>query len=118
MSHDLVDLAVLLAAHKLLVLVGKLNLDPNLILGLGDKGGLREIIQSPLDRVIGAGDVESHLVKDQISSRRVADFFQYGPDVDGPGKLSCLWVLYIPPGGVELAGLQSVSTDSGLVERA
>jgi hypothetical protein len=37
LSHNLVDLAVLLATDKFLVLIGELNLDTNLVLGLRHK---------------------------------------------------------------------------------
>lgn len=37
LSHNLVDLAVLLATDKFFVLIGELNLDTNLVLGLRNK---------------------------------------------------------------------------------
>ena len=52
MSHDLVDLPVLLPTHKLLVLVGQLDLDAHLILGTADKWDLMNYDHGVFDSVV------------------------------------------------------------------
>lgn len=58
LSHDLVDLAIFLAADKLLVLICQLNLDPNGVLRLSHKADLRDDMQGGLDSIIRTIDGE------------------------------------------------------------
>ena len=63
LSHDLVNLAVLLAADKLLVLVGQLNLHTHLVLAAHHEGNLVDDRHGSLDCIIGAVDRKGQVVK-------------------------------------------------------
>lgn len=54
LTHDLVDFAVFLAAHKLFVLIGQLNLDPDRVLRLRHESDLRNYMKGSLDGVVRA----------------------------------------------------------------
>lgn len=108
LSHDFVDLAILLAANELLVLIGKLDLDTNLVLRVRHKLDLRQHGQSSLDGVIRASDVEAKPVEGDISTRIGTDIAKHCSDVRLIGQLPG-FKLHIPPCGVELTGLRGVS---------
>lgn len=69
MAHDLVDLAVLLSAHKLLVFVCQFDLDSHLILRASHEGNVVNDHQSGFDRIVGAVDCKTELFKRYIGAR-------------------------------------------------
>ena len=86
LPHDLVDLAVLLSADKFLVLVGKLDLDPHLVLATLDKGNLIDDHHARLDRIVGTVDGEGQIVEANLGLRVGADVGEHGADVGGRGS--------------------------------
>lgn len=68
LAHDLVDFPVLLPTNELLVLVGELDLNADLILGSLDKRDLLNYHHSGLNGIVGTIDGESQFVESDIST--------------------------------------------------
>jgi hypothetical protein len=81
LAHDLVDLPILLPTDKLLVLVGKLNLDANLVIISIDKRYLVDHHHRCFDGIIRAVDSKSEFVKTDICARVYADIREHNADV-------------------------------------
>ena len=81
MSHDLVDLPILLAADKLLVLIGEFDFDTHLILTSPDKWDLMNNNHSRLYRIVGAIDSERQIIKADFCSRVGADIGKHYPNI-------------------------------------
>lgn len=73
LAHDLVDLPVLLSTNKLFVFVGKLYLDPDLILGSLDERDLLNDHHCSFDGVVGTIDGERQLIETDIGAGIGAD---------------------------------------------
>lgn len=67
LPHDFVDFSILLSTDKLLVLIGELDLDSNLVLRVHHKFDLRDHHQSSFDSLVRACNVKCQLVKANIS---------------------------------------------------
>lgn len=80
MTHDLVDLAVLLAADKLLVLVRQLNLYTHLVLATLNEGNLVDNHHSSLDGVVGTIDGKVQIVEAYFSTGVRADVGKHRSD--------------------------------------
>lgn len=63
LAHDFINLAILLSTDELLVFVGELDLDPDLILCMLDPLDLRNDPERRFDGIIRSGNAESHLVE-------------------------------------------------------
>jgi hypothetical protein len=105
LSHYFVDFTVLLATDKFFMLVGKLDLDTNLILRLRSKLHLRDNLKSRFNCIIRASNSEVKLVEAEIGIRVSADIDKHALDVVGVGKLSGIGMLDEPACTVELASL-------------
>lgn len=105
LAHDLVDLAILLATDKFLVLVGQLDLHTDLVLRLGDEFEIRDDLQGRFDGVIGTGHGERHFVKRDVSIRVGTNIAKHGLGISRVWKLSRVWLLRKPSGRVKLTGL-------------
>lgn len=81
LAHDLVYLAVLLSTHKLLVLVGKLDLDTDLVLGALDKGYLVDDHHGGFDSVVRSVNGESQLIEANLGSGIRANIRKHGANV-------------------------------------
>lgn len=81
LSHDLVDLAVLLAADELLVLIRKFNLHAHLILTPLDEWNLIDDHHRRFHRVIRPIDGECQIVKAYFRARVGADIGQHRTNV-------------------------------------
>ena len=68
LAHDLVDLAVLLTANKLFMLICQLDLDTNLVLSPLYEGNLIDNHHGRLDRIVGTIDGKCQLVETHIGS--------------------------------------------------
>lgn len=77
MTHDLVDLAVLLAADKLFVLVRQLNLHTHLVLATLDEGNLVDDHHGSLNGVVGSIDGKVQIVEAYFSTRVRADIREH-----------------------------------------
>lgn len=106
LAHNLVDFAIFFAADELLVLIGQLDLDPNLILGLDQEFHIRDHSKSRLDGIIGASHSKVQLIKRQIGIRVGTNITEHGSDIGRVGKLPGLWLLDEPSSAVELTCLQ------------
>lgn len=110
LSHDFVDLAIFLAAHKLLVLVCKFDLDSDLVRRAIDERYRFDDHHSCFDSVVRAIDGECELLKADVGARVCADIAQHDADViwrrrsDGR-PLRWIWHHNPPRGTEELAGL-------------
>lgn len=105
LAHNLVDLSVLLAADEFLVLIGKLDLDANLVLRLHEKLNLGHDHQGRLHRVVRSSDGEVHLIERQIGIRVRTNIAEHGSDVSGVGELPAVRLLDPPSCTVELSSL-------------
>lgn len=63
LSHDFVDLAVLLTTDKLLVLIGELDLDTHLVLASRDEWNLVNNSHGSLHGIVGPIERESQIVE-------------------------------------------------------
>lgn len=81
LSHDLVDLAILLATDKFFVLVCQLYLDPNLIFVSVDKRYLVDDHQGSFDCIIRTVDGERELFEAHVCARVDTDVGQHHPDI-------------------------------------
>lgn len=119
LSHDLVYLAVLLSADKLLVLVGKLDLHTHLILAALDKRNLVDHHHPCLDCIVGSVDGEGQVVKANLRLGVGTDIGQHGTDVGGRGgpeaTLGGIRHDDPPRGTVELTSLYFKKKKKGLV---
>lgn len=108
LAHDLVDLAILFATDKLLVLVGKLDLHPHLVLAPRDERNLVDNHHARLDGVVGTVDGEGQVVKAHLGFGIGADIGEHGPDIGGRRSTETTLGRVRhddPPGGtVELTG--------------
>lgn len=81
LTHDLVDLAVLFAANKFLVLIGQFDLDPDGVLGLCHESDLRNHMKSSLDCVVRAVDGEGKSLEGNLSIGVGTDISKHQSDV-------------------------------------
>lgn len=105
LAHNLVDLAVFLSTDKLLVLIGELDLDSNLVLGLSHKVQFGNYPKGRLDCVVGAGNGEGHLVIRNIRIRIGTDVAEHCSDIIRVRKLPRIWLLDVPSGAIKLPRL-------------
>lgn len=81
LSHDLVDFAVLLAAHEFFMLVGKLNLDADLVLSTLHKGDLVYDHHCGFDSIVGAVDGKCQLLETNFGTRVGTDVGKHSSNV-------------------------------------
>ena len=81
LPHNLVNLAVLLAAHKLLMFIGKLDLDTHLVLRTLHEGNLMDDHHSGFHCVVGSVDGKGELVEAYIAAGIRANIGEHSPDV-------------------------------------
>ena len=81
LSHDLVDFAILLATDKFLMLVGKFNLDTDLILSSFDEWYLVNDHHGRLDRVVRSIDIECEFLEANVGTRIRTDIREHHPNV-------------------------------------
>lgn len=67
LAHDLVDLAILLAANKLLVFIGQLDLDVYLTRILGQPLHPGDDVECGLHRIIRPRNVECEFIEGDVS---------------------------------------------------
>lgn len=109
LTHDLVDFAVLLAAHEFLVFIGQLDFDAQLVLSPHHKRDLGDHRHGSLDGIVRAIDGEAKLFKGQLSARVGTNVGQRGSKVGGRRASVGLRQIGLqePPGRtVELPGLE------------
>lgn len=105
LSHYLVDFAILFATDEFLVLVGKLNLDADLVLRLRNELHLRNDLKSCLDSVIRASDGETQFIEGKVGIGVGADINKQTLDVVGVRELPGISRLNEPSRTVELTSL-------------
>lgn len=81
LTHDFVDLAVLLATDKLFVLVGKLNLDLDRVLLLRDELDGGDDVESDLDLLVDPCDGEGRLLVADVCAGVRRNVMEHGPDL-------------------------------------
>ena len=81
LTHYLIDLAILLAAHKFFMLVRKLNLNADLVWAPLHKGNLIDHHHSRLHSVVGSVDGEDQVFKAYIGTRICTDVREHCPDI-------------------------------------
>ena len=105
-AHDLVDLAVLLSAHKFLVLIGEFDLNTNLVLSCGEELDLRQDLESLLDGLIRPSKRKGDLIKGNIGIGVGANVAEQGPELLRAGKQARILLADPPRGMVKLASLK------------
>lgn len=86
LPHDLVNLAVLLSTDKLLVLIGKFDLDTHLVLAALDKGDLVNDHHARLDRIVGTVDGKGQVVEADLGLRVGANVGEHSANVGRRGS--------------------------------
>lgn len=110
LAHYFVNLAVLLAANELLMLVGKLDLGPKCRLRASYEWERVDDGHGSLDGIVAAIDVEIGLFEGDLSTGVDANIRKHDADVGGRGlTLRRIKAGQPPRGTVELAGLQARS---------
>lgn len=98
LAHNLVDLAIFLAADELFVLVGQLNLDPHLVGAALDEGNLVDDHHCRLYSIVGSVDGEGQILKADIGSRVRTDIREHGSDISwGWGAHASLRIRHYDP---------------------
>lgn len=117
-AHDLVNFAVFLSADKLLVLIGKLNLDAHVVLRLLDEGDVANDHQGSSDSIIGSIDVEVELLEADFGTGIDTDVREHRTNIESSRwTLRRVGVSNKPRCTVELASLNFVSVGNGVVAR-
>ena len=105
-AHDLVDLAVLLAAHKFLVFIGELDLDTNLVLDCSHELDFRQNLESLLDGFIRPSKRKGNLVEGDIGIGVGANITEQGTDLLRAGEQTKIRLVDPPGCRVKLASLK------------
>ena len=81
LSHDLVDFAVFLAAHKFFMFVGKLDFDADLVLSTLHKGDLVYDHHGGFDSIVGSVDGKCQLLEPDFCTRVGTDIGKHGSNI-------------------------------------
>lgn len=113
LTHNLVDLSILLPTNEFLVLVGELNLDTDLVLSLSDKLELRDHGKCALDGIVRASGGKTHPVVRQVCLCVGTDIRQHRSYINDSMMMGWLWLLEVPSSAVELSSLVAKKKKEG-----